>query len=59
MYTIEEIEKFFSDNGWQIISILSKPRKNKYNRDVKIVAKCCRAEMQGAKYTVKALKSKK
>ena len=41
MYTREQIEKFFSDNGWQLISILSEPRKNKYNRDVKIVAKCC------------------
>lgn len=41
MYTKEEIENFFHTHNVELLSIESEPRKNKYNREVQIVVRCC------------------
>ena len=41
MYTKEEIELFFSEHNIVLLSIESTPRKNKYNREVKVTVRCC------------------
>ena len=41
MYTKEEIENFFLEQNVELISIESKPRKNKFNREVQVVVRCC------------------
>ena len=49
MYTKEEIETFFLQHNIALLSIESEPRKNKFNREVKIVVQCC---VDGCKETV-------
>ena len=41
MYTKEDIETFFSEHDIVLLSIESTPRKNKYNREVKVTVRCC------------------
>ena len=41
MFTKDEIESFFSEHNVELVSIESEPRKNKYNREVKVVVRCC------------------
>ena len=41
MFTKDEIESFFSEHNVELVSIESEPRKNKYNREVRVVVRCC------------------
>ena len=40
MFTKDEIESFFSERNVELVSIESEPRKNKYNREVRVVVRC-------------------